>query len=153
MQVQPERVVAVTTADELGSGYVIGPRLVLIEDSRWSAPAGRPPGWGRTATYRPEQPCQAWDLPRAVQRPAQSAEIHHASSTLNPGSGSVHANYVGPPTLLSTTLCWPKKVAEHTKHDATESRVADLYVKAAEQLGHDQAVIRMVGLYVLEHLA
>ncbi|MFD8564323.1 pentapeptide repeat-containing protein [Streptosporangium canum] len=46
-----------------------------------------------------------------------------------------------------------ERVAEHTQHDATERRVTDLYVKAAEQLGHAQAAVRLAGLYALERLA
>ncbi|MEV4249352.1 pentapeptide repeat-containing protein [Streptosporangium canum] len=46
-----------------------------------------------------------------------------------------------------------EKVADNTKHDATERRVTDLYAKAAEQLGHDKAAVRLAGLYALERLA
>ncbi|MBB2749205.1 UNVERIFIED_ORG: uncharacterized protein YjbI with pentapeptide repeats [Microbispora rosea subsp. rosea] len=40
-----------------------------------------------------------------------------------------------------------------TTHDATERRVTELYTKAAEQLGHDKAAVRLAGLYALERLA
>ncbi|GAB2468445.1 hypothetical protein GCM10027187_40800 [Streptosporangium sandarakinum] len=43
--------------------------------------------------------------------------------------------------------------AAHATHDATERRVTDLYTKAAEQLGHDKAAVRLAGLYALERLA
>ncbi|MFD0889575.1 pentapeptide repeat-containing protein, partial [Streptosporangium algeriense] len=43
--------------------------------------------------------------------------------------------------------------AAHTTHDAVERRVTDLYTKAAEQLGHDAAAVRLAGLYALERLA
>ncbi|MFF4414531.1 hypothetical protein ACFYY8_18550 [Streptosporangium sp. NPDC001559] len=43
--------------------------------------------------------------------------------------------------------------AAHTTHDATERRVTDLYTKAAEQLGHEAAAVRLAGLYALERLA
>ncbi|MER5424405.1 pentapeptide repeat-containing protein [Streptosporangium roseum] len=46
-----------------------------------------------------------------------------------------------------------EKVADNTKHDATERRVTDLYTKAVEQLGHDKAAVRLGGLYALERLA
>lgn len=46
-----------------------------------------------------------------------------------------------------------KEVAAHTKHDATERRVTELYIKAVEQLGSDQAAVRLGGLYALERLA
>ncbi|MFG2076907.1 pentapeptide repeat-containing protein [Nonomuraea maritima] len=41
----------------------------------------------------------------------------------------------------------------HTTHDATERRVTELYTKAVEQLGNDQAPVRLGGLYALERLA
>ncbi|MEV4360161.1 pentapeptide repeat-containing protein [Nonomuraea sp. NPDC049625] len=43
--------------------------------------------------------------------------------------------------------------AAHTTHDAAERRVTELYGKAAEQLGNDQAPVRLAGLYALERLA
>jgi hypothetical protein len=46
-----------------------------------------------------------------------------------------------------------EKVADNTKHDATERWVTDLYTKAAEQLGHAGAAVRLAGLYALERLA
>lgn len=42
--------------------------------------------------------------------------------------------------------------AEDSKHDATERRVTDLYVKAAEQLGSENAAVRLAALYSLERL-
>ena len=41
----------------------------------------------------------------------------------------------------------------HTEVDAAERRVTDLYTKAVEQLGHEQAAVRLGGLYALERLA
>ncbi len=38
------------------------------------------------------------------------------------------------------------------EHDATERRDTELYSKAAEQLGSDQAPVRLAGLYALERL-
>jgi hypothetical protein len=46
-----------------------------------------------------------------------------------------------------------ERVASASEHDAAERRVTDLYVKAVEQLGSDQAVVRLGGLYALERLA
>ncbi|KAB8181813.1 pentapeptide repeat-containing protein [Nonomuraea phyllanthi] len=43
--------------------------------------------------------------------------------------------------------------AAHTAHDATERRVTELYTKAADQLGSDQAPVRLAGLHALERLA
>ncbi|MFZ2117639.1 MAG: pentapeptide repeat-containing protein [Pseudonocardiaceae bacterium] len=41
----------------------------------------------------------------------------------------------------------------HTDRDATERRITELYTKAAELLGSDQAPVRLAGLYALERLA
>ncbi|MDQ2883930.1 MAG: pentapeptide repeat-containing protein [Actinomycetota bacterium] len=41
----------------------------------------------------------------------------------------------------------------HTDRDATERRITELYSKAADQLGSDQAPVRLTGLYALERLA
>ncbi len=41
----------------------------------------------------------------------------------------------------------------HTEHDVTERRITELYTKAADQLGSDQAPVRLAGLYALERLA
>jgi hypothetical protein len=41
----------------------------------------------------------------------------------------------------------------HTSRDATERRITELYTKAAELLGSDQAPARLAGLYALERLA
>ncbi|MEU5859769.1 hypothetical protein ABZ815_01245 [Nonomuraea sp. NPDC047529] len=43
--------------------------------------------------------------------------------------------------------------AAHTMHNAAERRVTELYTKAAEQLGSDQAPVQLAGLYALERLA
>ena len=37
-----------------------------------------------------------------------------------------------------------------TDRDATERRMAELYTRAAEQLGNDKAPVRLGGLYALE---
>ncbi|MGH3855485.1 MAG: pentapeptide repeat-containing protein [Pseudonocardiaceae bacterium] len=41
----------------------------------------------------------------------------------------------------------------HTDRDATERRITELYTKAADQLGSEQAPVRLAGLYALERLA
>jgi hypothetical protein len=41
----------------------------------------------------------------------------------------------------------------HTDRDATERRITELYTKAADLLGSDQAPVRLAGLYALERLA
>jgi pentapeptide repeat protein len=41
----------------------------------------------------------------------------------------------------------------HTTRDATERRITELYTKAADLLGSEQAPVRLAGLYALERLA
>jgi uncharacterized protein YjbI with pentapeptide repeats len=41
----------------------------------------------------------------------------------------------------------------HTDRDAIERRITELYTKAADQLGSEQAPVRLAGLYALERLA
>jgi hypothetical protein len=41
----------------------------------------------------------------------------------------------------------------HTDRDATERRITELYTKAADQLGSDQAPVRLASLYALERQA
>ncbi|MDP9868352.1 MULTISPECIES: pentapeptide repeat-containing protein [Streptosporangium] len=55
--------------------------------------------------------------------------------------------------LAERNAALAEQVADNTKHDATERRVTDLYTKAAEQLGHGKAAVRLAGLYALERLA
>lgn len=42
---------------------------------------------------------------------------------------------------------------QHNESDATEKNVTELYTKAADQLGSEQAAVRLAGLYALERLA
>ncbi|MFJ4098718.1 pentapeptide repeat-containing protein [Amycolatopsis japonica] len=51
------------------------------------------------------------------------------------------------------TLKHQEKVAAETQLDALERRITELYTKAADQLGSDQAPVRLAGLYALERLA
>ncbi|UJW28760.1 pentapeptide repeat-containing protein [Saccharothrix sp. AJ9571] len=45
------------------------------------------------------------------------------------------------------------RAATHAEHDARERRITDLYLKAVEQRGSPQAMLRHGGLYALERLA
>ncbi|WP_143168721.1 pentapeptide repeat-containing protein [Amycolatopsis australiensis] len=42
---------------------------------------------------------------------------------------------------------------QHSENDAAEKNVTELYTKAADQLGSDEAPVRLAGLYALERLA
>ncbi|MET9064379.1 pentapeptide repeat-containing protein [Streptosporangium sandarakinum] len=55
--------------------------------------------------------------------------------------------------LAERNAALAEQVADTTKHDATERRVTDLYTKAAEQIGHEAAAVRLAGLYAMERLA
>jgi hypothetical protein len=46
-----------------------------------------------------------------------------------------------------------ERSVDDARHDATERRITDLYSKAADQLGSEQAAVRLAGLYSLERLA
>jgi hypothetical protein len=46
-----------------------------------------------------------------------------------------------------------ERVAVDTRYDSEQRRLTDLYSKAAEMLGAEQAAVRMAGLYALERLA
>ncbi|MEV1060129.1 pentapeptide repeat-containing protein [Micromonospora chalcea] len=46
-----------------------------------------------------------------------------------------------------------ERAQSHLEYDAREQRVTDLYTKAADQLGHDKAAVRLAGLYALERVA
>ncbi|GAB3979151.1 hypothetical protein GCM10029978_073760 [Actinoallomurus acanthiterrae] len=46
-----------------------------------------------------------------------------------------------------------ERVSALSDMDAIERRITDLYAKAADQLGSDQAAVRLAGLYALERVA
>jgi uncharacterized protein YjbI with pentapeptide repeats len=46
-----------------------------------------------------------------------------------------------------------RTIAHDTRLDASERRITELYVKAADQLGSDKAPVRLAGLYALDRLA
>lgn len=56
--------------------------------------------------------------------------------------------------LLGLRRQWLSEHAQrHFVFDSTERRVTDLYTKAADQLGHKSAAVRLAGLYALERVA
>lgn len=56
--------------------------------------------------------------------------------------------------LLGVRRQWlGERTQAHQEYDATEKRVTELYTKAADQLGHDKAAVRLAGLYALERVA
>ncbi|MGW4963567.1 pentapeptide repeat-containing protein [Nonomuraea sp. NPDC004186] len=111
----------------------------------WTLPAALLIGaaaWGTTA----------WLLQDLYTVPVSgrvSARIEATRTALAAAAG------VGAATLLLAVRRQRHQelTAAHTTHDAAERRVTELYGKAAEQLGNDQAPVRLAGLYALERLA
>ncbi|WNV86653.1 pentapeptide repeat-containing protein [Umezawaea sp. Da 62-37] len=54
---------------------------------------------------------------------------------------------------VETVQALAAQVADHNREDAAARRVTELYSKSVEQLGSDQAAVRLGGLYALERLA
>ncbi|HET6286498.1 MAG TPA: pentapeptide repeat-containing protein [Amycolatopsis sp.] len=74
-------------------------------------------------------------------------ELIKAGLGVGAGTGGVVA------LVLAGRRQWATEEANRiTEHDATERRATELYAKAAEQLGSDQAPVRLSGLYALERL-
>jgi uncharacterized protein YjbI with pentapeptide repeats len=92
----------------------------------------------------------AWLL-LATTHPTQAAdqiELVKTALAVGAGTGGVIT------LILAGRRQWHTEQAQlGTEHDATERRITDLYTKAADQLGSDQAPVRLAGLYALERLA
>jgi uncharacterized protein YjbI with pentapeptide repeats len=74
--------------------------------------------------------------------------------TLVVGAGGAVALLLAARRQRSTELELQQKyeAAHDARIDATERRITELYIKAADQLGSDKAPIRLAGLYALERL-
>lgn len=81
-------------------------------------------------------------------------EVAKLGAAVAVGGGGLIALYLTGRRQRTQELELANKLAEldHTRHDATERRVTELYLKAVEQLGSDKPVVRMGGLYALERL-
>jgi uncharacterized protein YjbI with pentapeptide repeats len=55
--------------------------------------------------------------------------------------------------LAERTHALSEQAQQHTETDAAHRRITELFAKAVEQLGHNQAAVRLGGLYALERLA
>ena len=88
-----------------------------------------------------------WPLYGEQRAPVQLDAIRTAG-TLVIGIGGAVALLLTARRQRSTEL-----TLVHTTHDATERRITELYIKAADQLGSVQAPVRLAGLYALERLA
>src|SRR6266496_3191163 len=82
----------------------------------------------------------AWILPLLVNVTTASdrLEVVRIVLTVAAGTGGVVA------LVLAGRRQWS------TEHDATERRITELYTKAVDQLGSEQAAVRLGGLYALE---
>lgn len=96
-----------------------------------------------------------WLLSIAGRSPSLRIEAIRIGLTVGAGTGGAVA------LLLAFRRQWLNERAQsHTEdvardnvYDATQRRVTDLYGKAVEQLGHDEAAVRLGGMYSLERLA
>lgn len=75
-----------------------------------------------------------------MSEPAIRLEVIRLALTVGAGTGGVVA------LVVAGRRQWA------TEHDATERRITDLYTKAVDQLGSEQAAVRLGGLYALERL-
>jgi len=88
------------------------------------------------------------DMASPEQRPAARIEAIRTGLTIGVGTGGGFA------LLLAARRQWlSERTQIHQEYDARETRVTELYVKAADQLGSDRAPVRLAGLHALERLA
>lgn len=86
--------------------------------------------------------------PNAADRAALRLDALKTALTVGAGVAGAAA------ILLGLRRQWLSEHAQrHLVFDSTERRVTDLYTKAADQLGHDSAAVRLAGLYALERVA
>ncbi|MEU8634100.1 pentapeptide repeat-containing protein [Amycolatopsis sp. NPDC048633] len=80
-----------------------------------------------------------------------------AAAAKDPGAAKADAIKTGLGIGAGTTGIFALLLAVrrqwHNELDAAEKNVTELYIKAADQLGSDQAPVRLAGLYALERLA
>lgn len=93
-------------------------------------------------------PLTAWLYGIAGDDPARRFEAIKIGLNMAAATGGAFALLLAFRRQRSTEL-----TLVHTDRDATERRITELYTKAADQLGSDQAPVRLAGLYALERLA
>ncbi len=83
--------------------------------------------------------------------------LGEAAAAKDPGAARVDAIKTGLGIGAGTTGIFALLLAVrrqwHSESDATEKNVTELYTKAADQLGSNEAPVRLAGLYALERLA
>lgn len=85
---------------------------------------------------------------------SQQLDAIRTAGTIVVGTGGAVALLLTARRQRSTelTLAHQREVAISTEFDATERRITELYMKAADQLGAEKAAVRLAGLYALERL-
>ncbi|MFI9813623.1 pentapeptide repeat-containing protein [Saccharothrix variisporea] len=86
--------------------------------------------------------------------PTVQLDAIRTAGTIVVGTGGAAALWLAARRQRSTelSLAHQRVVAAQSEHDALERRITDLYTKAVEQLGSDQAPVRLGGLYALDRL-
>ncbi|MFI7155850.1 pentapeptide repeat-containing protein [Micromonospora chalcea] len=87
-----------------------------------------------------------------VNSPDERAKLRFDAlkTSLTVGAGAAGAVAL----VLGFRRQWLNERAQHhLEFDASEQRVTNLYTKAADQLGHEKAAVRLAGLYALERVA
>lgn len=88
-------------------------------------------------------------------RAATQLEAIRTGLSIGVGAGGLFALWLATRRQRSTEvgLTQQERTLEATIADADEKRITELYTKAAEQIGHDKAPVRLAGIYALERLA
>lgn len=98
-----------------------------------------------------------WLASSAVDSARASAQLDAIKTGLSVGvgAGGLFALWLATRRQRSTEigLTQQERTIDATIADADERRVTELYTRAAEQIGHDKAPVRLAGAYALERLA
>lgn len=89
----------------------------------------------------------SYDAPDPTKRVELKIDSVKTALTVGAGAGGAIALFLG---IRKQWL--GERTQLHSEFDATERRATELYTKAAEQLGHDKAAVRLAGLYALERV-
>ncbi len=127
------------------NGLMAG-RQSLLSTPRWWRERNRSWWWATIVVALPIVVLTAAAvlvLMRVVDLSTSSARLEMIKVALAVGAG----------TGAALTLVMARRRQWATEHDAAERRLTELYVKAVEQLGSEQAAVRHGGLYALERVA
>lgn len=124
---------------------VVG-RRTFLSKPRWWRERNRSWWWSTTVVVVPIvvlTTAAVLVLMRVVDHSTPTARLEMIKVALAVGAG----------TGAALTLVLARRRQWATEHDAAERRLTELYVKAVEQLGSEQAAVRHGGLYALERVA